>query len=166
MIDIGRAAPSFECLADDGTVLKSSDLLGSAWVLYFYPQDDTEACTLEARQFSELARDFASLGMRVIGVSPDSLASHCRFRDKYRLGITLLSDADRTVCEAFGVWAEKSMFGRTYMGVVRSTYLIDDRGRVLKVWTRVKTPGHAAAVLAQARAWAAEQAVHRSTQTT
>ena len=152
MADDGDKAPDFELPTDGGETLKLSGLKGKPVVLYFYPKDDTSGCTAEAKDFSRLAPQFRKAGVEVIGVSPDSVASHQKFRKKYDLAVTLAADADKAVATAYGVWVEKSMYGRKYMGVERSTFLIDKTGRIAKSWRKVKVPGHAEAVLAAAQA--------------
>ena len=121
-------------------------------MLYFYPKDDTSGCTLEAQAFNALADAFAAADTVVIGVSPDPMKSHDKFREKYGLGFPLASDETKTMLEAYGVWVEKSMYGRKYMGVERTTVLIDRDGTIAQVWPKVKVPGHADAVLAAAKA--------------
>jgi peroxiredoxin Q/BCP len=116
-------------------------------VLYFYPKDDTSGCTKESLAFTEHAEEFSKLGAHVIGVSPDSVASHEKFKARHGLKVTLASDSEKQICEIYGVWVEKSMYGRKYMGVERSTFLIDSGGRVSQAWRKVKVPGHAEAVL-------------------
>lgn len=148
MLEDGAKAPDFKLLADDGSMLKLSALKGTAIVLYFYPKDDTSGCTAEAKDFSCLAGDFEKAGARIIGVSPDSVASHKKFKDKYGLAVTLAADEEKAAAEAYGVWVEKSMYGRKYMGVERSTFLIDGKGKIRKIWRKVKVPGHAEEVLA------------------
>ena len=152
MIVEGKLAPAFDLPSDDGGRVKLSEMRGKTVVVYFYPKDDTSGCTLEAQQFTLLAAKFKAAGAMIIGVSPDSVASHCKFRDKYDLGVTLASDEDTKVCQAYGVWTEKSMYGRTYMGVERTTVLIDPKGKIAKVWSKVKVPDHAAQVLAAVEA--------------
>jgi len=147
MVSEGDIAPDFQLPTGDGTTLELSKLKGSPVVLYFYPKDDTSGCTKEALAFTEHAKDFSKLGAGVIGVSPDSVASHEKFKAKHGLKVTLASDTEKQVCETYGVWVEKSMYGRKYMGVERSTFLIDDEGRVARAWRKVKVPGHAEAVL-------------------
>lgn len=142
----GSAAPAFDLETADGRV-RSADLRGRAVVLYFYPKDDTSGCTKEAQDFSALATDFEAAGATVIGASKDSVASHRKFADKYALTVPLASDPDGATVEAYGAWVEKSMYGRRYMGVDRSTFLIDRDGVVRRIWRKVKTPGHAQAVL-------------------
>ncbi len=124
-----------------------SELSGKTVVLYFYPKDDTSGCTKEAIAFTELADAFDAEGAVVLGVSKDTVKKHDKFRDKYELKVTLLSDDESDVCESYGVWAEKSMYGKTYMGIERSTFLIDGSGTVREIWRKVKVPGHADAVL-------------------
>ena len=121
-------------------------------VVYFYPKDDTSGCTREAQDFTALAADFTGAGVHLLGVSKDSPASHAKFTAKHALGIDLASDQDGAACEAFGVWVEKSMYGRTYMGIERATFLFAGDGTLARVWRKVKVPGHAAAVLTAARA--------------
>jgi peroxiredoxin Q/BCP len=151
-IEEGMEAPDFSLPAADGRTVRLADLRGAPVVVYFYPKDDTSGCTSEARDFSALSSEFAASGARVIGISPDSVSSHQRFRDKHGLTVTLASDADKTAAMAYGVWVEKSMYGRKYMGVERSTFLVDRTGRIARVWRKVKVPGHAAEVLASVRA--------------
>jgi peroxiredoxin Q/BCP len=152
MVHDGDKAPDFELPMASGETLALSSLKGKPVVVYFYPKDDTSGCTAEAKDFSRLAPDFRKVGVEVIGVSPDSVASHQKFRTKYDLTIKLAADADKSVAMAYGVWVEKSMYGRKYMGVERSTFLIDQKGRIAKSWRKVKVPGHADEVLAAARA--------------
>ena len=154
MLQDGDKAPEFALPADGGETIKLSALKGKPAVLYFYPKDDTSGCTMEAKDFSRLAPDFRKAGVEVIGVSPDSVESHQKFRKKYDLAVRLAADADKAVANAYGVWVEKSMYGRKYMGVERSTFLIDKAGRIAKSWRKVKVPGHAEEVLAAARALA------------
>jgi thioredoxin-dependent peroxiredoxin len=154
MIEDGDKAPSFALPTDDGETVSLSTLKGKPVVLYFYPKDDTSGCTAEARDFSALAGDFARLGVEVIGVSPDSVASHAKFRKKHGLEVRLAADADKAAANAYGVWVEKSMYGRKYMGVERATLLIDASCHIARSWRKVKVPGHAAEVLAAARALA------------
>jgi len=151
MLQDGDKAPNFELPMETGGRLKLSELQGKAVVLYFYPKDDTSGCTAEAKDFSRLAGDFRDAGVEVIGVSPDSAESHQKFRKKHDLKVRLAVDTDKVVATAYGVWVEKSMYGRKYMGVERSTFLIDKKGRIARSWRKVKVPGHAAEVLAAAR---------------
>jgi len=152
MAEAGQKAPDFDLATDGGGRVKLSKLKGSPVVVYFYPKDDTSGCTKEAQAFTDLARDFAALGARVVGISPDTAESHAKFRAKYDLAVDLAADPDREAIEAYGVWIEKSMYGRTYMGVDRSTFLIDPKGRIARVWRKVKVPGHAQEVLEAAKA--------------
>lgn len=154
MVQDGDKAPDFTMPTDTGNPLALAGLKGKVVVLYFYPKDDTSGCTAEAKDFSQLAPDFRKVGVEVVGVSPDSVESHRKFRKKYDLAVKLAADADKAVAMAYGVWVEKSMYGRKYMGVERSTFLIDGRGRIARSWRKVKVPGHAAEVLAAARALA------------
>ncbi len=149
---IGDAAPAFELPATGGAPISLAGLKGRKAVIYFYPKDDTSGCTLEAQDFQALKGEFAQAGTEVIGVSADSVASHDRFAQKYGLDFTLASDESLTMLEAYGVWVEKSMYGRKYMGVERTTVLIDRDGRIARIWPKVKVPGHAAEVLAAAQA--------------
>lgn len=147
----GAKAPDFE-LAGAGGPMRLADFAGKALVVYFYPKDDTSGCTREAQDFSELAPDFARAGVAVVGVSKDSLASHAKFTSKYNLDVPLGSDSDGAVVAAFGAWVEKSMYGRKYMGIERSTFLIDADGVVRRIWRKVRVPGHAIEVLKAAQA--------------
>lgn len=147
MLQIGDRAPDFTLPTDTGDNIKLSKLKGSPIVLFFYPKDDTSGCTAEAKSFTELGTDFAAAGAKVIGISPDSAASHAKFKSKHGLDVVLAADEEKSVVEAYGVWVEKSMYGRKYMGVERSTVLIDAKGRIAEFWRKVKVPGHAAEVL-------------------
>ncbi|MEW6582396.1 MAG: thioredoxin-dependent thiol peroxidase [Actinomycetota bacterium] len=144
----GDAAPDFALESDDGGTIRLSDLAGTRVVLYFYPKDDTTGCTAQACEYRDLNDDFTRVGARVLGVSPDPLALHERFRRKYDLNFTLLSDPDHAAAEAYGVWVEKSMYGRTYMGVERSAFVIGPDGVVERALYKVKAKGNAADVLA------------------
>ena len=148
----GDAAPDFRLPGDAGSEITLTTFAGRKLVLYFYPKDDTSGCTKEAIDFNALRTDFAAAGTEVVGVSPDSVKSHAAFKSKYDLAITLASDETKATCEAYGVWVEKSMYGRKYMGVERATFLIGADGRVAETWPKVKVPGHAEAVLAATRA--------------
>ena len=154
MADAGQKAPDFELPTDAGGSVKLSKLKGHPVVVYFYPKDDTSGCTKEAQEFTALAPAFAKAGVRVIGISPDSVAKHAKFRAKYDLGIELAADEERKAIEAYGVWVEKSMYGKKYMGVDRSTFLVDGTGKIARAWRKVKVPGHADEVLAAAVALA------------
>jgi peroxiredoxin Q/BCP len=148
----GDKVPQVTLQGMDGKPLPLKTLLDKTLVLYFYPKDDTSGCTSEAIAFTGLAADFAKAGARVVGVSKDPPAKHAKFIDKHGLKVELATDADGSVLEAFGTWIEKSMYGRKYMGIERATFLIGRDGKVAKVWHKVKVPGHAAEVLAAARA--------------
>ncbi|WP_353640944.1 peroxiredoxin [Mesorhizobium sp. WSM2239] len=148
----GQDAPQFELPRDGGGTLTLSALRGKAVVLYFYPKDDTSGCTAEAIDFSAFKPDFEKAGAVVIGMSPDSAKKHDKFKAKYSLSVDLVADEERKAIEAYGVWAEKSMYGRKYMGVERTTFLIDRDGKIARVWPKVKVPGHAAEVLEAVRA--------------
>lgn len=150
--EVGQAAPDIELARDDGTPLKLASLRGKPVVVYFYPQDDTETCTVEAIEFSRLLPEFGKLGAVVVGISPDSAKSHAKFRKKYDLKVGLASDEDRSIIEAYGLWGEKQTFGRKYMGVERATFLIGPDGRIAEVWRKVRVKGHAEAVLAAIKA--------------
>ena len=142
----GAKAPEFEMQGAEGPV-RLADFGGKPLVLYFYPKDDTSGCTREAQDFTELTGEFAAAGAAVLGVSKDSVAKHAKFTEKYELKVPLASDPDGATIEAYGAWVEKSMYGRKYMGIDRSTFLIDGDGLVRRVWRKVKVPGHAAEVL-------------------
>src|SRR5688572_5592595 len=148
----GDRAPSFTLRDQDGTELRSDSLKGTPYVLYFYPKDDTPGCTTQACGFRDNARGFGKHKVRVLGVSPDSEASHARFAKKYGLPFTLLSDPEKKLADAYGVWVEKQNYGRKYMGIQRSTFLVDGRGIVKKVYRGVRVPGHVEAVLEEAGA--------------
>ena len=152
MLDIATSAPDFTLPDGEGNDVTLSSLQGSAVVLYFYPRDDTPGCTKEAIAFSEHLGAFHAAGAKVFGVSKDSVASHAKFAKKKELSVPLLSDENGTVCEDYGVWKEKNMYGKKYMGIERTTYLIDAKGEVAMVWPKVKVPGHAEAVLAAVEA--------------
>jgi peroxiredoxin Q/BCP len=145
---VGEPAPDFTAETDAGEPLTLSSLRGRPVVLYFYPRDDTDGCTAEACGFRDLFPRFAAADAVVLGVSPDSAASHARFKRRYALPFTLVADADHRVAEAYGVWKEKRMFGRRYMGVERTTFLVDRGGRVARVFEKVRPAGHAEAVAA------------------
>jgi peroxiredoxin Q/BCP len=148
---LGDAAPAFTLNGDTGPI-SLADFAGKKLVLYFYPKDDTPGCTNEGKDFSALSADFAAAGAAIVGVSRDSVASHAKFRAKYGLTVGLGADVDGAVTEGFGVWVEKSMYGKKYMGIERATFLIGRDGTIAQVWNKVKVPGHAAAVLAAAQA--------------
>ena len=150
MIEVGDKAPDFTLPSPDGEV-GLTDYDAHNVVLYFYPRDDTPGCTTEAQDFTRLAAEFDAADTKVLGVSRDSVEKHAKFAGKYDLGVTLLSDAGGTVCEAYGVWVEKTMYGKTSMGIERSTFLIDAQGVVRQIWRKVKVAGHADSVLEAAR---------------
>ena len=143
----GDIPPNFDLPADSGDRIRLSDFVGKPVVIYFYPKDDTSGCTKEAQEFSALIADFSQRGVTVIGISPDGVKSHAKFREKYGLTVQLAADEDHAVAEAFGVWVEKSMYGRKYMGIERSTFLVGADGKIAEAWIKVKVPGHAAEVL-------------------
>jgi peroxiredoxin Q/BCP len=149
---MGDPAPDFELPTDGGGHVHLVELKGKPVVIYFYPKDDTSGCTAEAIAFNGLRAKFAAAGAAVIGVSPDTVASHDKFKRKHDIKIALAADPERSAIEAYGVWKEKSMYGRKYFGVDRSTFLIDRNGRIARVWRKVKVPGHADEVLAAAKA--------------
>ncbi len=144
----GSKAPAFSLPDETGSVLKSASLAGKPYVLYFYPKDDTPGCTKEACDFRDNLRAFNAQKVRVLGVSPDDSKRHAKFKEKYGLTFTLLSDTEKSLIEAYGVWVKKLNYGREYMGVQRSTFLIDKDGKVVKAWHGVRVPGHVEAVLA------------------
>lgn len=150
----GQPAPPFSLPVGEDRSLTLADYAGRALVVYFYPKDDTSGCTAEAIDFNKLRPAFEAAGCALLGVSPDSLASHAKFARKYELGFDLGADTGKATLEAYGVWVEKSMYGRKYMGVERTTVLIDKNGQIARVWSKVKVPGHAAEVLAAAQALA------------
>lgn len=146
-IDTGDLAPDFTLPGDDGNPVSLSSLKGKSVVLYFYPKDDTSGCTVEAKDFTSLAGEFDRAGAVVIGMSPDGVKSHAKFKTKYDLSIKLVADEEKTALEAYGVWVEKSMYGRKYMGVERSTFLIGPDGKIKNAWRKVSVPDHASIVL-------------------
>ena len=147
MLKPGTRAPAFTLPADSGESISLSSLRGRRVVLYFYPKDDTSGCTAEACGFRDHWQAVTGAGAVVLGVSPDPVASHVRFKQKYQLPFPLLADTDHRVAEAYGAWGEKSMYGRTYQGILRSTFIIDETGKIVKVFPRVKPKEHAAEVL-------------------
>lgn len=148
----GERVPSFRLQTDKSGEVSSAELKGNPFVLYFYPKDDTSGCTREAISFSENKKKFDALGMTVIGVSKDTTASHKKFRDKHALTVALASDPDLIAAKAFGVWVQKSLYGRQYMGLERATFLVDGKGIIRQIWRKVRVPGHVEAVLEAARA--------------
>ncbi len=151
MIDIGDKAPEFSLPATSDRTLSLSETTGPV-VVFFYPRDDTPGCTKEAIAFTGMDGDFSDLGVTIWGISADSLASHEKFAAKHGLSMPLLSDEDNAVCEAYGVWKEKNMYGKKFFGIERATFLIAADGTLAQVWRKVKVPGHAEAVLDAARA--------------
>jgi thioredoxin-dependent peroxiredoxin len=148
MPEIGDQAPDFTLQTDGGGEFSLSAQKGKPVVVYFYPKDDTSGCTKEAIAFTESLADFEAVGTKIIGISPDGVAKHDKFKAKYELGVILGADEEKKVLEAYGVWVEKSMYGRKYMGVERSTFLVGADGKVAQSWRKVKVPGHAEKVLA------------------
>ncbi len=146
-LEIGKAAPLFAHQSDEGVEIALADLKGKNVVLYFYPKDDTPGCTIEAQDFSRRIKEFEKLDSVVLGVSKDSLASHCKFIEKYNLTFNLLVDENSELCKKYEVIKEKSMFGKKYMGIDRTTFLIDKMGKIAKIWTAVKVNGHVEEVL-------------------
>ena len=141
-VKVGEFAPEFISTTQDGAQISLSDLKGARTVLYFYPKDNTSGCTLEAKSLRDGKEELSRRGYRIVGVSPDSERSHQNFCSKHELNFTLIADTDHSVCEAFGVWAEKSMYGRKYMGVKRTTFLLDEECRITHIFDKVKTATH------------------------
>ena len=150
-IEVGKKAPAFNLADDRGQKVRLSSLLSSPVVLYFYPRDDTPGCTREACAFRDRKAELKELGAIVLGISPDTVESHAKFKEKYELNFPLLADPDHAVAEKYGAWREKNMYGKKSMGIQRSTFLIDESGRVAKVWKRVKVDGHDTQVLQAVR---------------
>ena len=148
----GDAAPPFELARDGNGTISLAALAAQISVLYFYPKDDTSGCTQESIDFNGLKAEFDKAGARIIGISPDSVKSHDKFKAKHGLDLILLADETKAMLEAYGVWVEKSMYGKKYMGVERTTLLIDAGGKITRIWTKVKVPGHAQEVLEAVRA--------------
>ncbi len=146
-LTVGKPAPSFTLPSSDGGTFALDDLRGTSVVVYFYPRDNTPGCTIEAQEFRDAVPALTKLGARVVGISKDSIASHCKVRDKFSLSFPLLSDPDGKVLEAYGAWGEKMMYGKPMTGIIRSTVLVDAGGKVAKVWPKVSVKGHVAAVL-------------------
>jgi peroxiredoxin Q/BCP len=154
VLTVGKKAPEFELPAADGSTFRLSDHKGKPVVLYFYPQDDTEGCTLENQEFSALLSDFHALGAVVVGISPDSIESHCKFRDKFGLSVPLLADVGEKVTKKYGLWQLKKLWGVEYMGLVRTSFLIDPKGEVAGIFKATRIRDHAAKVLEATRALA------------
>lgn len=151
MVETGQSVPKFSIPTDDAGNISSDGLMGRKYVIYFYPKDDTPGCTTEAKGFTEMKAEFDATGVTVVGISKDTLAKHEKFRAKHELSVLLGSDEDGTVCDAFGVWVEKNMYGRKYMGIERATFLMDAEGIVQRIWRKVKVKGHVEAVLEAAK---------------
>jgi len=149
VLEKGIKAPNFELEDSEGTVHKLSDYQGETIVVYFYPKDDTPGCTKEACSFRDSYKDFKDAGVTIIGISPDKVESHKKFKDKYALPFTLLADSDHEVCESYGVWGLKKSFGREYEGVYRTTFIIDPEGQVQRVFENVKPSDHSQEVLSE-----------------
>lgn len=148
MLDIGDKVPAFSLPTNGGGKLSLKDLKGKKAVIYFYPKDMTPGCTTEANDFKDRIKDFQKAGAVVVGISKDSVTRHDKFVDKYDLPFVLVSDEEGTMCEDFGVWQEKKLYGKTFMGIVRATFVIDEKGKVAAVWPKVKVKGHIDEVLA------------------
>ncbi|MBK7230531.1 MAG: thioredoxin-dependent thiol peroxidase [Ignavibacteriales bacterium] len=142
MLEVGKKAPDFSLLNQDGNKISLKDFLGKKVVLYFYPKDDTSGCTKEACSFSADLPKFSKVDAIILGVSPDSVKSHKKFSEKYKLKFDLLADEEKKIVEKYGVWKEKSMYGRKYMGVERTTFIIDENGKIKKIFNKVKVEGH------------------------
>jgi peroxiredoxin Q/BCP len=150
-IDIGKTAPDFALTTDRNEIFRLSEHRGSPVVLVFYPQDDTEGCTIENIEFTQLMPEFRKLGARVVGISPDSVADHCKFRDKYQLALTLAADPDHQAIDAYEVWGPKTTFGHDYVGLIRTTFLVGPDGRIAGIWRVNRIKAHAADVLEKTR---------------
>jgi peroxiredoxin Q/BCP len=148
LLEAGDKLPAVKLMDDTGAKISTKDLLGKTLVLYFYPKDDTPGCTSEAGQFTEHLKAFRKKGAEIVGVSRDGVASHQKFKEKYGIPYRLLADTEQELCDAFGVIVEKNMYGKKSLGVQRSTFLIDPKGKIVKVWPKVKVDGHAEDVLA------------------
>ena len=152
MIEVGKKAPAFTLESSDGGKVKLADFAGKIVVLYFYPRDNTPGCTVEAQEFRDAVPALKKLGAVVLGVSKDSIASHCKFRDKFELNFPLLTDADGKVMEAYGAWGEKTMYGKKMLGIIRSTVVIGKDGKVVRHWPKVSVKGHVADVVETVKA--------------
>ena len=155
-LTVGSKAPDFDLPTDEGGSVRLSGLKGKTVVVYFYPKDDTAGCTKEALDFSAAKKSFERAGAVVVGISKDSVAKHAKFRDKHGLPVQLASDEAGEAIKAYGSWVEKSLYGRKYMGIDRSTFLIDPSGKIRRIWRKVRTPGHAEEVLKEAKALTAK----------
>ena len=151
-LQVGDKVPEFSVADDEGNTISSKSLKGQKYVLYFYPKDNTPGCTRESCDFRDAHAKFLRRGVKVFGVSPDSAKSHVKFKDKFELPFPLLVDEDQSMSKAFGVWKQKSMFGHKYMGVERTTFIIDEQGRIADIFEKVKVPGHVEEVLQRASA--------------
>lgn len=146
-VKLNAAAPAFKGVNQNNETIASKDLKGQWYVLYFYPKDNTSGCTKQACDFRDSMSSLAKMGVTVIGVSPDSIKSHQKFINDHELNFNLISDEDKSICEKYGVWVQKSMYGRSYMGVERSTFIIDPDGKIKQMYSKVKVPGHVEAVM-------------------
>ena len=146
-LEVGSKAPDFSCAADGVRQVSLADYAGKKLVIYFYPKDDTPGCTTEAIEFTAKQDAFAAANTEIVGVSADSVEKHEKFKTKHNLGVTLLSDPDQKMLEAYGVWVEKNMYGRKYMGIERATFLVGEDGKILNIWRKVRVKGHVDAVL-------------------
>lgn len=145
--ELGDKAPAFSLLDDEGQKRKLADFAGAPLVIFFYPADDTPACTKEACNFRDQAAEFAKLGAKVVGISPDGIESHATFKKKFKLNYPLLADEDHKVAEKYGVWGEKNLYGKKFMGLIRSTFLLDAKGKIVQVWRNLRVNGHDAKVV-------------------
>jgi thioredoxin-dependent peroxiredoxin len=147
LLQAGQKAPDFSVKDQDGNIVKLTDFSSQWLILYFYPKDSTPGCTTEAQDFTQYSPEFSKLNAKIVGASPDTEASHCKFIDKYNLSIQLLSDRDHQLAESYGAWGLKKFMGKEYMGIIRSTFLIDPQGAIAHAWYNVRAKGHAEAVL-------------------
>ena len=147
----GAKAPEFQLPGDGGRSISLRDYSGGNLVIYFYPKDDTKGCTKESIEFTQAKKAFAATNTKIIGISADSVASHDKFKAKHELDLTLVSDEEKTAIEDYGVWVEKNMYGRKYMGIERATFLVDSHGKIAKIWRKVRVPGHVDSVLKAAQ---------------